>query len=61
MCQDRLLFGGDSEVDGGSVPWEFHTSAACDPKLYGYRGCMLDWDYFAQVGSTETLNSIIEN
>lgn len=34
--------------DGGSCcPWSFHVSAACDAALYGYRGALLDWDYFA--------------
>ena len=28
-------------------PWSFHVSAACDATLYGYRGALLDWDYFA--------------
>jgi len=30
-------------------PWTFHVSAACDARLYGYRGQLLDWDYFAHV------------
>jgi hypothetical protein len=30
-------------------PWTFHVSAACDARLYGYRGPLLDWDYFANV------------
>ena len=34
--------------DGGiGCPWSFHVSAACDAALYGYRGALLDWDYFA--------------
>ena len=41
---------GSAEVtlsDVASCPWSFHVSAACDAALYGYRGVLLDWDYFA--------------
>jgi len=34
-------------VESGGCPWSFHVSAACDAALYGYRGVLLDWDYFA--------------
>jgi len=33
--------------DGVGCPWLFYVSAACDATLYGYRGALLDWDYFA--------------
>ena len=36
-----------SAPDAGGCPWSFHVSAACDAGLYGYRGVLLDWDYFA--------------
>jgi len=38
---------GDCADVGGECPWSFHVSAACDAALYGYRGVLLDWDYFA--------------
>ena len=34
-------------VSDSGCPWSFHVSAACDADLYGYRGALLDWDYFA--------------
>jgi len=34
-------------VPDSDCPWSFHVSAACDAALYGYRGALLDWDYFA--------------
>jgi len=36
-----------SDVSESGCPWSFHVSAACDASLYGYRGALLDWDYFA--------------
>ena len=35
------------DVVQASCPWTFHVSAASDAALYGYRGALLDWDYFA--------------
>lgn len=35
------------EVTETGCPWSFHVSAACDAALYGFRGALLDWDYFA--------------
>jgi len=36
-----------SESSVTQCPWSFHVSAACDAAVYGYRGALLDWDYFA--------------
>lgn len=50
----EMLRSPPAEMDAASdgdrdvrCPWSFHVSAACDAALYGYRGALLDWDYFA--------------
>ena len=47
---DSGTVSGETGSSASTQAWSFHVSEACDARLYGYRGPLLDWDYFAQVG-----------
>ncbi len=49
LRRESLLWTTDEdlscELDSGPVPWTFHTADHCQPREYGYRGLLTEWDW----------------